>query len=185
MTPSSPLEAASQQPSPPPIARLLPQFNSAQRRVGTETDDITVTSIDICSVSKQPAVFSGLLYFGAIDMTVERQTRGSLLDPADSNNGPNDPENDGGSFSETTTAPLSKGVPQNDLRNDPARFGQTTPKTTRDPFWETGAPAHEMSLRDEPENDLAADFENTRGRFGRVVSTKRPRGSFHNDPLAR
>jgi hypothetical protein len=33
-----------------------------------------------------------------LDMTSEIKTRGSLLDPADSNNGLNDPENDGGRF---------------------------------------------------------------------------------------
>jgi hypothetical protein len=34
--------------------------------VGRETGDITVTSIDICPGSKLPAVFTGLLYFGAV-----------------------------------------------------------------------------------------------------------------------
>jgi hypothetical protein len=152
-----------------------------------------VTSIEICSGSKKPAVFNSLLYFGAIGMIVERKPRGGLLDRAEFNNALNDPQNEGGSFSETTYRLMPKGVfslsaerpperPQVILAKRPRkrpgpRFGKREPWRLRGRFG--------TSPITTPDNDLGPVFENARGRFGRVVSTKRPRGSFHNDPLAR
>jgi hypothetical protein len=101
----------------------------------------------------------------------------------------NDPGNEGESFSETTTDQLRRAFRKTTSRTTPARFGQTTPKAIQAPFWETGASAFPGSFRDErknnPQNDLGGVFENTRGRFGRVASRKRPNWSFQNGPLAR
>jgi hypothetical protein len=83
----------------------------------------------------------------------ERKTRGSLLDSADSNTGLKDPENDGDSFSETTTDQFRRAFRKTTSRTTPARFGQTTPKTTRAPFWQTRTRTFQGSFRDEPEND--------------------------------
>jgi hypothetical protein len=49
-----------------PLRTLIHILCSAQRRVGKETGDVTVTSIDIFPDLKMPAVFTGLLCFGAI-----------------------------------------------------------------------------------------------------------------------
>jgi hypothetical protein len=99
-------------------------------------------------------------------MTAERKTRGSLLDPADSSNGVNGPENDEGSFSTTTTDQLRRAFRRTTSGTTPARFDQMAPKTTRSPFWETGPPVSQGLFRHEPEND----------------PQKRPRGSFLKTP---
>ena len=117
------------------------------------------------------------------------KTRGSLLDPADSNNALNDPENDGGSFSETTTDPLRRAFRKTTSRTTQPVLAKRPPKRPRPRFGKRGSRRFRgrfgTNPKTTPENDLGAVFENTRGRFGRVVSTKRPRGSFQNDPLAR
>jgi hypothetical protein len=115
-------------------------------------------------------------------MTAERKTRGSLLDRVDSSNGLNDPKNDGGSFSETTTDKLRRAFRRttsgrtpafwpNDLKNDPdpvlgnkapgvsgvvsGRTQKRPPKTTSGSFSRT------------PSVDLAGSFRenNLKGRF--------------------
>ena len=117
------------------------------------------------------------------------KTRGSLLDPADSNNALNDPENDWGSFSETTTDPLRRAFRKTTSRTTQPVLAKRPPKRPRPRFGKRGSRRFRgrfgTNPKTTPENDLGAVFENTRGRFGRVVSTKRPRGSFQNDPLAR
>jgi hypothetical protein len=93
-----------------------------------------------------------------LDMRSEIKTRGSLLDPADSNSGLNNPENDGRSFSEKTLDPLRRAFRRKTSGTTPARFGETTSKTTRAPFWETGPPAFQGSFRDEPVNNPQNDL---------------------------
>jgi hypothetical protein len=165
-------------------------LDAAQRRVSTETGDVTVTSIDICSGSKQPAVFIGLLYFGAIDMIVEKSKRAaaSLIQPI-SITALTTPKTTGGRFlkrprppSEGRSAKRPPKRPQPVLAKRPPkrpgpRSGKREPRRLRGRYG--------TSPKTTPDNDLGVVFENTRGRLGRVVSTKRPTGSFQNDPLAR
>jgi hypothetical protein len=110
-------------------------------------------------------------------MTAERKTRGSLLDPADSNNGVNDPENDGGRFlKRPRTSSEGRSAERPPDRTSP--FWQNDlPKRPRPRFGNRG-PAFQRSFRDEPQNDLGAVFENTRGQFGRVVSKNDLEGRF-------
>jgi hypothetical protein len=120
-----------------------------------------------------------------LDMTSGTKTRGSLLDPADSNNGLNDPENDGGSFSETTSDPLRRAFRRmisgttpafcpNDPQNDPCpvlgnggpgvsgvvsgRTRKQLPKMTSGSFLKTPPVDLAGSFR---ENDLEGRFRTT------------------------
>jgi hypothetical protein len=63
--------------------------------------------------------------------------------------------------------PTSKGVPQNDLRNDPGPFWPNDPLNDPGAVLGNGGPALII-----PKNDLGVVFENTRGRFGLVVSER-------------
>jgi hypothetical protein len=114
-----------------------------------------------------------------LNMTSEIKTRGNLLDPADSKNGLSDPENDGGSFSETASDPLRRAFRRTTSGTTPALFGETTHKTTWAPFWETRAPAFQGSLRDEPENDPQ---KTTSGSFLRTPAIDLA-GSFRENDL--
>ena len=113
------------------------------------------------------------------------KTRGSLLDPADSNNALNDPENDGGrflkrpqTFSERRSAKRHPERPSpfwpNDPQNDPGpvlgnggpgvsgvvsgRTRKRPPKTTSGPFLKTPAVDLAGSFR---QNDLEGRFRTT------------------------
>jgi hypothetical protein len=149
-----------------PVRAFIHILCSAQRRVGRETGDVTATSIDICSGSKMPAFSAECYILAPLIYDSSKKTRGSLLDPADSNSGLNDPKHDERSFSEMTTDQLRRAIPRTTSGTTPTHFGQTTPKTTQAPFWETGNLAFQRSFRDEPDND----------------PQKRPRGRFLKHP---
>jgi hypothetical protein len=136
-----------------------------------------------------PAVFSGLLYFGAIDIwhLQEKHAAGSSIHSTLITALTN-PKTTGGRFlkrprtnSEGRSAERPPERPQPVLSERPPkrprrRFGKQGPRRLRGRFG--------TNPKTTAKKDIGVVFENTRGRFGRVVSRKRPRGSFQNDPLA-
>ena len=90
------------------------------------------------------------------------KTRGSLLDPADSNNALNDPENDGGSFSETTTDPLRRAFRKTTSRTTQPVLAKRPPKRPRPRFGKRGSRRFRgrfgKNPKTTPKNDLKGRF---------------------------